>query len=152
MIGFVSNFTNRIDSKGRVSIPAQFRAALDKDAFRDLYCFPSPYRAAVDAGGHAMVHEIENRLKPLEPLTADHDALSMALYGVSETLAIDKQGRISITPMIREHAGIGEWVTMVGLGYKFQIWDPEHFDAFRKEAMSGASSFLGGGSGSGAGR
>ena len=145
MAGFVSHYTNRLDSKGRVSIPAPFRAALNRDGFAGLYCFPSPHLPAVDAGGNELVAEIQKRLDQFSTLTADHDALATALFGVSETLKIDGDGRVVLSEMIREHTGLGDMVTFVGQGYKFQIWEPGRFRAHRAEAMRRALEVLGGG-------
>ncbi len=144
MSGFVSHFTNRLDAKGRVSIPAAFRQALARDGFEGLYCFPSPYQPAVDAGGNQLVAEIQKRLDGFATLTLDHDALSTALFGASETLKIDGDGRIVVTEMIRDHAGIKDQAVFVGQGYKFQIWEPEAFRAHRAEAMKRALAVLSG--------
>ncbi len=147
MAGFVSHFTNRLDAKGRVSVPAPFRAALARDDYEGLYCFPSPHQPAVDAGGNQLVGEIQKRLATFDTLTADHDSLAMALFGVSETLKIDSDGRVTLSDMIREHAGITDHVTFAGLGYKFQIWNPERFSAHRAEVMKRALSVLSGDAG-----
>ncbi|WP_068314869.1 division/cell wall cluster transcriptional repressor MraZ [Polycladidibacter hongkongensis] len=147
MAGFVSHFTNRVDAKGRVSVPASFRAVLASDGYDGLYCFPSPFQAAVDAGGHGLVSEIELRLSAFAPLSAEHDALSTALYGASETLKIDRDGRIQLSDMVRQHAGISDQVVFVGQGYKFQIWAPARFEVHRKDAMQRALAVLSGGGG-----
>ena len=56
---FVANFTLRLDSKGRVSIPGAFRAVLVRDGFEGLYCYPALDCPAIDAGGRALIAEIE---------------------------------------------------------------------------------------------
>ena len=56
---FVSHYTLRLDAKGRVSIPAPFRAVLARDGFEGLYCYPALDRPALDAGGNALLAEIE---------------------------------------------------------------------------------------------
>ncbi len=142
MSGFVSHYTNRLDAKGRVSVPAPFRQALTRDGFEGLYCFPSLHQSAVDAGGHQLVSEIQKRLDGLTTLTEDHDALSTALFGASETLKIDGDGRVMLSDMIREHAEVTDQVTFVGQGYKFQIWQPERFRAHRADAMKRAMAVL----------
>lgn len=142
MAGFVSHFTNRLDSKGRVSIPAPFRSVLARDGFEGLYCIPSPHAPAVDAGGNALVSEIETRLAGFAKLTADHDALAFALFGASETPKVDGEGRMMLSDMIREQTGITDEVTFVGLGYKFQLWQPEAFRAQRAEAQKRALAML----------
>ncbi|MTI19136.1 division/cell wall cluster transcriptional repressor MraZ [Rhodobacteraceae bacterium RKSG542] len=144
MTGFVSHYTNRVDAKGRVSIPAPFRAALAKDGFEGLYCFPSPFQEAVDAGGHGLTHEIQKKLEGFSTLSMEYDVLSTALYGASETLKIDRDGRIVLTDSIRAHTGIDQEVTFVGQGFKFQIWEPGKFRAHREEAMKRAMAVLAG--------
>ena len=56
---FVSNFTNRLDAKGRVSIPAPFRAVLARDGFEGLYVHPALDAPALDAGGNSLLNEID---------------------------------------------------------------------------------------------
>lgn len=143
MHGFVAHFTNRVDAKGRVSIPAPFRAVLARDGFEGLYCFASPHAAAVDAGGNELLNEIRALLSGFDAMTEDHDLLSTALFGASEQLKVDAEGRVALSEAIREHAGITGAVTFAGLGYKFQMWDPDAFKAHRAEAMRRALSKLG---------
>ena len=102
MAGFVSHYTNRLDAKGRVSVPAPFRQALVRDGFEGLYCFPSPHHPAIDAGGNQLVAQIEKRLLGVATLTEDHDALSTAFYGASETLKIDGDGRVMLSEEQRQ--------------------------------------------------
>lgn len=143
--GFVSHYTNRLDAKGRVSIPAPFRAVLTRDGFEGLYCFPSPHVPAIDAGGNQLIDEIEGRLGSFRTLTADHDMVSTALFGISEILRIDGEGRVMLSEAIRAHTGIDGAATFVGHGYKFQIWAPERFGEHRTEAMRRALGMLSGG-------
>lgn len=145
MHGFVSHYTNRLDTKGRVSIPAPFRSVLTRDGFEGLYCFPSPHAATVDAGGNELLNEIKARLTGLDPLSMDHDVLSTAYFGASELLKIDSEGRVMLTDTIREFAGITTAVTFVGLSYKFQIWEPAAFEAHRAEVRKRAFGVLGAG-------
>lgn len=132
---FVSTFTNRLDAKGRVSIPASFRAVLTVDGFDGLYCCPTLDRNAVDAGGNRLRERIKASLSNFEPFSEDHELLSTTLIGESEILKIDQDGRVILSDAIRAHAGITDRVTFVGQGYKFQIWEPDRFEAYRKEAQ-----------------
>ena len=138
MSGFVSTYTKKLDAKGRVSIPAPFRAALARDAFDGLYCYPSLDMQAVDAGGNGLLGEIERRLQRYESFTEEHDYLSTAFYGMSEVLNIDGDGRVILSDAIKDYAGIDGEVSFVGQGYKFQIWEPSRFDLHRKEARERA--------------
>ena len=136
MDAFISTYTNRLDAKGRVSIPASFRAVLAVDGFDGLYCCPTMDRQAVDAGGNALRRTIAGMLANFEPMSEDHELLSTTLIGESEVLKLDQDGRVVLTDTIREHAGIADGVTFVGQEYKFQIWEPERFLAYREEAKN----------------
>jgi MraZ protein len=131
---FVSNYTLRLDAKGRVSVPAPFRQVLARDGFDGLYCYPTLDHPALDAGGHALLAEIERMIGDFPPYSDEREQFSVALYGTSETLKLDGEGRVILTERLKDHAGITEAVAFVGLGPKFQIWEPERFRAHLTEA------------------
>jgi MraZ protein len=131
---FVSNVTLRLDSKGRVSIPASFRSVLGRDGFTGLYCYPALDRPAIDAGGNALMAEIEALIGQYTPFSDAREQLSLSLYGTSETLKIDGEGRVALSEGLKRHAGIVDAVTFVGLGHKFQIWEPGRFQNELAEA------------------
>jgi MraZ protein len=133
---FLSTFTNRLDAKGRVSIPASFRAVLARDGFDGLYCCPTLDRKAVDAGGNRLRDQIRSSLRLFEAFSEDHEYLSTTLIGESEVLKIDQDGRVILSEALKQHAGITDQVTFVGQGYKFQIWEPGRFTAYRDEAKA----------------
>ena len=131
---FVSNYTLRLDAKGRVSIPASYRAVLARDGFEGLYCYPALDRPALDAGGNALLTEIEDLIERYPPFSDEREDFSTSLYGTSETLKLDGEGRVILSDPLKTHAGIAEAVAFVGLGHKFQIWEPERFRAQLAEA------------------
>lgn len=131
---FVANFTLRLDSKGRVSIPGPFRSVLARDGLEGLYCYPALDRAAIDAGGSALMAEIEALIGRYAPFSDQREQFALALYGTSETLKIDGEGRVVLSESLKRHAGITETVAFVGLGNKFQIWEPGRFRAQLAEA------------------
>jgi len=131
---FVSNATLRLDSKGRVSIPATFRSVLRRDGFDGLYCYPTLDRPAIDAGGNALMAEIEALIGRFTPFSDEREQFALALYGTSETLKIDGEGRVQLSDSLKRHAGITDAVAFVGLGHKFQIWEPGRFQHELAEA------------------
>ena len=131
---FVANFTLRLDSKGRVSIPGSFRSVLARDGFEGLYCYPALDHPAIDAGGSALLGEIEALIGRYAPFSDQRERLALALYGTSETLKIDGEGRVVLSENLKRHAGIIETVAFVGLGNKFQIWEPGRFQNELAEA------------------
>jgi MraZ protein len=131
---FVSHAVLRLDSKGRVSIPASYRAVLTRDGFEGLYCYPALDRPAIDAGGNALMAEIESLIAQHPPYSETRERLALALYGTSETLKLDGEGRVILSDHFKDYAGISDSAAFVGLGHKFQIWEPERF---RKELAEG---------------
>ena len=131
---FVANFTLRLDSKGRVSIPGSFRSVLGRDGFEGLYCYPALDRPAIDAGGNALMGEVEALIGRYAPFSDQREQFALALYGTSETLKIDGEGRVVLSDNLKRHAEISEAVTFVGLGHKFQIWEPGRFHGELAEA------------------
>ncbi len=138
---FVSHYVLRLDAKGRVSVPASFRAVLARDGFDGLYCYPALDRPALDAGGNALLAEIESLLAGFSPFSDQREQFSLALYGPSETLKIDGEGRVVLTDALKTHAGIADAATFVGLGHKFRIWEPGRFRAELAEATEKVRAF-----------
>ena len=102
---FVSNYTLRLDAKGRVSIPAPYRAVLARDGFEGLYVYPTLDRPALDAGGNASAGEIERLIERFAPFSDEREDFAAALYGTSETLKIDGEGRVVLSEPLKAHAG-----------------------------------------------
>ncbi len=132
---FVSTFINKIDAKGRVSIPAPFRTVLERDGYAGgIYCYPSLDAPALDAGGERLARKIDGLLADLPEYSDERDELSVALYGDVQVLSIDGDGRIVLPEGLRRHAGLDGKIAFVGLGDKFQMWEPARFEERRGRA------------------
>lgn len=131
---FVSHYTLKLDAKGRVSIPASFRAVLARDGFDGLYCYPTLDRPAIDAGGNALLKEIESLIDRFAPYSEEREQFSATLYSTSDVLKVDGEGRVVLTETLKSHAGIADTVAFAGHGHKFQIWEPGRFRAELAEA------------------
>jgi MraZ protein len=131
---FFSHFILRLDAKGRVSVPAPFRSVLTREGAETLFCYPALDRPAVEAGGARLMAEIEDLIGRFPPFSEEREQFATALYGTSETLKIDGEGRVTLSDQLKDHAGIMDAVAFVGLGHKFQIWAPDRFSARLSEA------------------
>ena len=136
MDGFVATYSNRLDAKGRISVPAPFRAVLAREGSDGLYCYPALDQPAIDAGGERLKSAIAERLGVFQTFSEDHETLSTAFYSESRLLKIDQDGRIVLPDEFRAFAGIGETAVFAGQGFKFQIWEPERFAARQKSARA----------------
>jgi len=138
---FVSHYILRLDAKGRVSVPAPFRTVLARDGFEGLYCHPALDRPALDVGGNDLLAEIEVLISSYPPYSDQREQFALSLYGTSETLKIDGEGRVVLTDSLKAHAGITDTATFVGLGHKFRIWEPGRFRAELAEATEKVRAF-----------
>lgn len=133
---FLSTFINKIDRKGRVSVPASFRTALAAQSFQGIAAFPSfrdDYNA-VEACGMDRMERLSASLDKLNPFSDEHDDFASVIFGDSVQLPFDGEGRIIVPDHLREHAGLGEQAAFVGRGATFQIWRPEALGAFQEAA------------------
>lgn len=129
---FVSNTINRVDKKGRVSIPAPFRSVLGTQSV--LHTILSVERPVAEAGGEDFMRQNLARLAQMDPLSEEYEMWSLYLLGDAEQLKIDPEGRIVLSDNIREHTGITDAVAFSGMGSSIYLWEPERFRAFREEA------------------
>ncbi|MDW6020798.1 division/cell wall cluster transcriptional repressor MraZ [Mesorhizobium sp. BAC0120] len=133
---FLSSAVNRIDAKGRVSVPAHFRSVLQKRGFSDLYALRALDVAALDVGGPDLLDRYEQRIALEDPFLQTADDMSFFCHGDGAFLKLDQDGRITVSDFIREHTGITTDVAFVGRGHFFQIWEPERFSDYRAEARA----------------
>ena len=139
---FLGRHAKRIDAKGRVSIPASFRSVLARDGYDGLFALRSLNSPAVDAGGHALIGEIDALLAGYDPFSEDYQSLSIALLGGGDTLSLDAEGRIVMPDWIRAATDIRDEVIFVGQGSKFQLWSPERFAEIEVKARAQAAEII----------
>ncbi len=132
---FIDTFINRIDRKGRVSVPASFRAALAGQVFQGIIAFPSFKHSAIHCAGmdwlEAQTEKVSSRV---DLFSDEHDDLTAALFADSKQLAFDGEGRIMLPESLTKHAAIDEAAAFVGLGRHFEIWQPAALEAYKAEA------------------
>ncbi|MDF1626922.1 MAG: division/cell wall cluster transcriptional repressor MraZ [Parvibaculaceae bacterium] len=139
MLSFRGTFTNKIDAKGRVSVPAKFRAVTAAQEFGGIICFPSLTDPCIEGGGPDLDAEIDLMLSRLDPFSRERNVLANMLKAQSAELMFDADGRVSLPDMLTAKAGITDQVSFVGLGNKFQIWEPAAYEAYLAAAMAEAA-------------
>jgi MraZ protein len=133
---FLSNAVNRIDAKGRVSVPAHFRAVVQKRGYSDLYALRALGIPALDVGGLDLLDRYEERIAKEDPFLQTADDMSFFIHGDGAFLKLDQDGRITVNDFIREHTGISTEVAFVGRGNFFQVWEPGRLQAYGAEARA----------------
>jgi MraZ protein len=128
---FFSTFEKPLDSKRRIVVPAEFRAAVS-GPFDGVFCFPSVEAKCIEGGGKAVFDRNEaliNELPVGDPLRY---SLEFILRGGMAQLSFDTAGRITLPENLCQMFGLNEWVTVVGLGDRFQVWSRDEFQAQRE--------------------
>lgn len=133
---FLSNSVNRIDAKGRVSVPAHFRTVVQRRGYAELYALRCLDIPAMDVGGLDLLDRYEQRIAQEDPFLQTADDMSFFCHGDGTFLKLDQDGRITVPDFVREHTGIGAEVAFVGRGHFFQIWEPGRLSAYGAEARA----------------
>jgi len=133
---FLSSAVNRIDAKGRVSVPAHFRTVVQQRGYSELYAIRQLDVPALDVGGLDLLDRYEERIALEDPFLQTADDMSFFVHGDGAFLKLDQDGRITVTDFIREHTGISSEVAFVGRGNFFQIWEPAKLSAYGAEVRA----------------
>ncbi|SMC59377.1 division/cell wall cluster transcriptional repressor MraZ [Rhizobium sp. RU36D] len=124
---FLSNATNRIDSKGRVSVPAPFRAVLAQRDIQELYCIQDFVFPAITVGGPDLLERYERQIGQEDPFSPLANEMSLLVHGGGVFMKLDAEGRLMVTDFIRDFTGITSEVAFVGRSDHFQLWQPQAF-------------------------
>lgn len=132
---FLGSHINKIDAKGRIAAPADFRKALDLKAFNGFFCTPSLTGPYLDCGGGDLIERLQAMIAALDPYDPDREALNEALLGEGRRVPFDSDGRFILPQHLRDHARLDGQVYFVGLGDSFQIRSAEGAEE-RKAAVA----------------
>ena len=135
---FLSSFENKIDKKGRVSVPATFRSHLNSMGYNGFISYPSFNHAALEACSQDRIEKLSNTIDSLNLFEEKRDFFATSILSESENLQFDTEGRISLSEKLLNHAKIKSNVLFVGLGKTFQIWEPNNFEKFKTVARKKA--------------
>ena len=140
---FLSNFENKIDKKGRVSVPANFRSYLNSMGYNGFISYPSFNHSALEACSQDRIEKLSSAIDSLNPFEEKRDYFATSILSESESLQFDTEGRVSLSMKLLKHANIKTNILFVGLGKTFQIWEPINFEKFkilaRKKAFQNRS-------------
>ena len=140
---FLSSFENKIDKKGRVSVPATFRSYLNTLGYNGFISYPSFNHSALEACSQDRIEKLSSTIDSLNPFEVKRDYFATSVLSESESHQFDTEGRVSISEKLLNHAKIKNDVLFVGLGRTFQIWEPKNFEKFkflaRKKAFQNRS-------------
>lgn len=136
MVLFLSTFTNKVDKKGRVSVPASFRAVLSKQDFAGIVVYGSFVNDCIEGCGMSRIEKLSDSIDMLDPFSEERDAFATTILGGSIQLPFDSEGRVLLPESLLTLADIKDRAVFVGKGQTFEIWEPEAYSKYEERART----------------
>ncbi|MEC7488705.1 MAG: division/cell wall cluster transcriptional repressor MraZ [Pseudomonadota bacterium] len=145
MTSFISTYENKVDKKGRVSVPAAYRTALGNERYQGVVAYPSLTEPTIEGFGRGALEELNQRRFDQSLAEGDFtqtligrsdDGLVEAIMAIASELPFDSEGRIILPARLADHAGITEKATFVGRGTRFQIWSAEKYEKYQTAELA----------------
>jgi len=134
---FLATVVNNLDAKGRVSVPADFRAAASHEEFNGIIIWPALTGGAFfEAAGYDYVLQMQNALRALPLYSKERNKLQNAFFGEARKLSFDSNGRVTMPKDVLERLGVDGEIAFVGQGDSFHIWSAQA----RREAAESVQS------------
>ena len=133
---FLSSYENRLDTKGRISVPATFRASLSSEKFAGVVLYRSFTNNCIEGLSMSRMEQLASATDKMGVFDGTLDDLSAMLFADARPLSFDVTGRIMIPADLLAYAGITDRAIFVGRGNSFQIWNPDAFARMQADALS----------------
>ena len=124
---FMDTITNKVDAKGRVSLPSDYRAIV-KELSTEIVCYRSLSASCIEGCLEDTLDKLATEIENSTDFFSEtQDNLTNLIFGDAKRFPFDSTGRIVLTDKLLQHAGITDSAVFVGKGRKFQIWNPENW-------------------------
>lgn len=137
---FVGKFVNKIDKKGRVSVPKPFRDAFTEQSFTRFFAYPLFKSPAIEACGEDFMLRLSESLDDLDMFSDEQDDLAAVILENAHSLPFDPEGRVVLPRELLDHTGITTEALFVGRGGRLQIWEPGAYAEHAKQSFERARS------------
>ena len=135
MSDFIGRYLNKVDKKGRVSVPAGWRPSLISKDFSGIIAQSSLSEKAIDAYPRDYLELLQGKLDLNDPLLEENEYESTVLFGGS-VLSFDSEGRVVLSDSLRNEINLTSEALFVGMGRRFRIWNPKIFNEYLDRAKS----------------
>ncbi len=125
---FMDTIINKVDAKGRVSLPSDYRAIV-KELSTEIVCYRSLTAPCIEGCTEELLDKLATDIENATDFFSEtQDNLTNLIFGDARRFTFDSTGRIMLTEKLLKHAGIGDTAVFVGKGRKFQIWNQENWE------------------------
>ena len=133
---FLSSYENRLDTKGRISVPAAFRSSLNNENFAGVVLYRSFTHNCIEGVSMSRMEKIANATDDMNMFDSELDDISALVFADARPLLFDVTGRIIIPNDLLKHANITDSALFVGRGNSFQIWNPSDFEKIQQTSLN----------------
>ncbi|MBX3182249.1 MAG: division/cell wall cluster transcriptional repressor MraZ [Polyangiaceae bacterium] len=125
---FRGQFVQKIDLKGRVSMPARFRETLASTGDARFILTPAPFDPCLHVFGLRAWEEIERKISELP--SHDRHVVRFRRQYVSAAVECetDRVGRVLIPPHLRERARLERDLLWAGMGKNVELWSKDEWE------------------------
>ncbi len=132
----LGEYQHTVDAKGRLILPAKFREELG-----ETLVFTKGLDACLFGYSLSEWSILEEKLKKLPLAKPEARAFARFFFAGAAEIGYDKQGRILLPPVLREHARLEKEVVVIGVSNRIEIWSQEAWNAYN-EALAPSVSDL----------
>ena len=125
---FLDTITNKVDAKGRVSLPADYRTIV-KELSTEIVCYRSLTSPCIEGCTEDLLEKLATDIENSTDFFSEtQDDLTNLIFGDAKRFSFDSTGRIVLSEKLLQHAQITDAAVFVGKGRKFQIWNPQNWE------------------------
>jgi MraZ protein len=134
---FLGQFVHSLDTKGRLAVPARFRASLEAGVVvtrgidRCVAAYPIP-----------VWEELAGKISALPMTDSNARQFRRMVFAQAANLTLDRQGRIGIPPDLRAYADIDRDAVIIGVHSSFEIWSPAGWETMQAEVDTDADTIV----------
>lgn len=126
---FLDTVYNKVDSKGRVSLPADYRSIV-KELNSEIVCYRSLSAPCIEGCVEDLLEKLAAEIETsTDFFSQTQDDLTNLIFGDAKRFSFDSTGRIVLSEKLLKYANITDTAVFVGKGRKFQIWNPVNWEA-----------------------
>lgn len=125
---FLDTVYNKVDTKGRVSLPADYRSIV-KELNSEIVCYRSLSAPCIEGCVEDLLEKLASEIETsTDFFSQTQDDLTNLIFGDAKRFTFDSTGRIVLSEKLLQHAQITDTAVFVGKGRKFQIWNPQNWE------------------------
>lgn len=128
---FLGEYQHALDEKGRLILPSAFREHLDEGLVMTL-----GLDRCVAIHPHADWQRVLAGLRNLRTTDREERKFARMVTSSAHAEELDRQGRVTIPPRLREYAGLRREVTVVGADFRVELWDTATWERYRDQGMA----------------